>query len=218
MKKVIIAMDVTHNRKTGVTSATYAPLATCPDTCPLKNNGCYAQNNPLSMHVRKCDNAAAGLTPVEIAREEARAIRALKGTLPLRLHVSGDFKDTESAAIVDAAAGEYTKKHGQPVWTYTHTWRSIPRATFKHIVILASCESLDEVKEAESLGYRAAVILPTGTKTKNVQVCRHTTHGIQCDECRMCMSKRAKKAVGFYPHGSGAKKASAIIEKKGELS
>jgi len=40
-------VEKSSNRKTGPIPVTTSPVETCPTSCPLKNNGCYAEGGPL---------------------------------------------------------------------------------------------------------------------------------------------------------------------------
>ena len=209
---MIIAVEVSRNDKTGPCSNLYAPLTTCPNTCPFKARGCYARNGRAGLHARRCTETEAGYTQLEMAQHEADKIRSLSGKLPLRLHVSGDFFDAQCAAIIDSAAGEYTAKRGQAVWAYTHTWRVIPRATFKNISILASVEDMASAKEAKKTGYAVAIVIPTDTKSKEVTICPHITRGTPCVSCKLCLhADKLKKPIAFYPHGAQRKSVEAVI-------
>lgn len=211
--KAITAIEISNNRKTGLVSAVWAPTnATCPKSCPLKNNGCYAEDHPAARTVARCNAGAEGKTQLELAHEEATAIRNMSGKRPLRLHVAGDFANIECTAIIDNAVAEYTAKHGQPVWAYTHNWCAIPRATFKNIGIMASCETPQQVTEARAMGYATALIVPPGETPRDVTMCRHTTHGIQCDTCKLCMHPdKLKKPIGFWPHGNRKKRVQRVV-------
>jgi hypothetical protein len=211
---MIIAVEVSKNAKTGPCSNLYAPLSTCPDTCPFKARGCYARNGKTYMHARRCTESEAQYTQLETAQHEADKIRSLSGKLPLRLHVSGDFFDAQCAAIIDSAAGEYTAKHGQAVWAYTHNWRVIPRETFKNISILASVENMKDATEAKKAGYAVAIVIPEGTKSDSVTICPHITRGTPCVSCKLCLhADKLKKPIAFYPHGAQRKSVEAVIKK-----
>jgi len=42
-EKVVIAVEKSQNSKTGEVAVTYAPIHSCPKTCPFLDSGCYAQ-------------------------------------------------------------------------------------------------------------------------------------------------------------------------------
>ena len=45
---------VSRNRKTGPIPVVTASKDTCPSTCPLMGNGCYAEHGPLALQWGKC--------------------------------------------------------------------------------------------------------------------------------------------------------------------
>jgi hypothetical protein len=79
--------------------ATYASIkATCPDSCELKDKGCYAQTSFVGMINIRMNRRARSGSPLDLARAEAQAIDdAYKGgDVPadraLRIHVAGDSR------------------------------------------------------------------------------------------------------------------------------
>lgn len=227
MNKLIIAVEKSTNSKIGVVSATYAPIETCPSTCPFLNHGCYAQTSHTGIHAARLGkNARASkvVTPLKLAKEEAKAIRTLKGDYDLRLHVIGDCKTTKAAEVLAKASAEHSAKHGKKVWTYTHAWREIPREKFGDISVLASCETLEECKQAMRRGYAASVVrlkpfkgtMPfSGLK---MTACKELSNGTKCSKCKLCMNDQKllknNEVICFFPHGSGATKAKEAILKK----
>lgn len=213
------------NRKLGMMAATYATQASCPASCPLFNNGCYAEQNLVGIQTRRLNrNAPAAATPEEIAIAEAEAIDALpvvRGN-PLRIHVVGDCSTEGAARIVAAAAERYMARGGGPAYAYTHAWRDVPREVWGKVSVLASCESADDVPLANYRGYAAAVImkdLPVTVQNDyhgaRVLPCAYETRGTQCRDCRWCMRdgwlKERGLTIGFKPSGAQAKKVYHLI-------
>ena len=225
--KVILAVEKSANKKTGIVSATYAPIQSCPKTCPFLNSGCYGQVSFCGTYLRKLNKAAKILKkerPIDIARIEAMEIKKLKGVLPLRLHVVGDAKTPAAAEILSVAAKEYTSKKDQPVWTYTHAWREIPREKWGNISVLASCETLEECKLAMKRGYAASIVRLkpfTGTMRYDgvkMTACKEIDKGISCNKCKLCFNDKELlkegKVIAFFPHGSGAQSVKRAIGSK----
>lgn len=225
--KIATAVEKSKNSKTGEVSATYAPIQSCPDTCPFLDHGCYAQTGNTQFTLTRLNKNAKEKKqerPVDIARAEAEAIRGLTGKLPLRLHIVGDCKTPKAAEIISQAAEDHKAKHGQPVWTYTHAWREIPRERWGDISVLASCETVEECKQAMKRGYAASIVrLKPFEKTfpwRGVSMvpCKGLTKGTKCDKCRLCMNdqtmKDKKNVICFFPHGSKANAAKQVIRVK----
>lgn len=61
------------NKKTGNMVVTTSSQKTCPDACPFKKKGCYADGGPLLMHWSKVTEGDRGL-PFEQFLEELRSI------------------------------------------------------------------------------------------------------------------------------------------------
>lgn len=227
MNKVVIAVEKSTNSKTGIVSATYAPMQTCPSTCPFLNSGCYAQTSHTGMHAIRLGKEARQMkleTPLKLAQEEAKAIRALKGDYDLRLHIVGDCKTAKAAEVLARAAKDHMAKKDKKVWTYTHAWREIPRNKFGSISVLASCETLDECKKAMKRGYAASVVRLKPFKGTmpfqglKMTACKSLSEGMKCNECRQCMNAdkllKNNEVICFFPHGATAGKARQAILKK----
>lgn len=211
--KPIIATEKSANKKTGVVSTTYAPISSCPTTCPFLNAGCYAQHGPSALHLGRINQASEGMTQIEIAQAEAAAIRALSGKQPLRLHVVGDCSSNEAARIVSEACEEYAAAHGRPVWTYTHAWRTVDAQSWGKVSVLASCETAADVIEAFDRGYAPSVTgedLEIDSFSFKTVVCpAQTKDGVKCTNCRLCWSSESlragRKVIVFLPHGAKQK-------------
>jgi len=225
--EIVKAVEKSANSKTGPVSVTYAPIHSCPTSCPFLDSGCYAQTGHCGMHLAKLNKTAEaeGFTrPLDIAKKEAEAIKKLKGDKPLRLHIVGDCRTSQAAEVVAKAAAEYTAKEGQPVWTYTHAWKQVPRSKWGSISVLASCETIDEAKAAMKRGYAASIVRlkefsrPFAWENVILMPCLEMTKGTKCDKCKLCFNDQAllqkKKVICFFPHGSGTNKAKDAIRVK----
>lgn len=224
---LVLAVENSRNSKIGITSATYVTQASCNPTCGLMNNGCYAEHGMVGMVTRQLNaNAkAANVTPSQIAQQEAAGIDTLTGAHPLRLHVVGECRTNAAATYLARAATRYIKRGGQIVWTYTHEWRAVHRASWGPIKVLASCDSPSDVPSAHARGYATAIGVNTlehpsaspydyhGVK---VMPCPHQTRGINCVKCRLCWNperlRRDGLTIGFAVHGSGWKKAQKTFQ------
>lgn len=216
----VTAVELSKNTKTGYVSATYAPIQTCPDTCPLKNSGCYGQSGPCGVTFSRISNNAQSLSEKEIAEKEAQAIDKLSGEFPLRLHVTGDCTTNETAKIVSDACERYMTKEDQPVWAYTHAWETVDRDSWGIVNVLASCESSDQVRRASEKGYSVAWVTPLTriadrvTKAAqmglNARLCKNFTKGMQCKQCKACLDTNEKDIVLLPTHGNQVKKADQV--------
>ena len=222
MNKIVLAVNKSQNAKMGLVSATYAPIQSCPKTCPFLNNGCYAQTSFCGMWLHRLNKAAKETKkeyPRDIAREEAKLIKKMKGNRPLRLHVVGDCRTNAAAETIAKACKVYSSKYNQPVWTYTHAWRDVNREAWGDVSVLASCETIKQCYEAIERGYTTSMVYPN-TFTKSIKIgklklipCLEMTKGIKCSDCKLCFSDNNKnRVICFFPHGSGAEKVKQTIE------
>ena len=143
---------------------------------------------------------------------------------PLRLHVSGDCKTRKAADVLSAACERWRNRGGGPVWTYTHSWRSIPRATWRGVSVLASVETITDAKRAMKRGYAAAIVVaehPADGKAHRVDgvrviPCPQQTRGTSCVDCGLCMKdsmlQSGSGVIAFAAHGAGTKRAKRALE------
>lgn len=206
------AVESSVNIKVGPSSATWVSQHSCPNTCPLKGKGCYAESGRAAFVTRRL-NASTESDQIEIAQAEAAGIRSLSGRNPLRLHVVGDCATDEAAKIVSAAAIEHTAKYGQPAWTYTHA-HNVSRESWGTVSVLRSCETHEQVVKAMEEGFAAAVIVEEFESDKPYAVgdttyfpCpEQTGTKPNCITCGLCMKdsklRRGRTVIAFKAHGT----------------
>jgi hypothetical protein len=221
-----IAVAVSENKKLGSCSATYVAQQSCPKCCPFMGHGCYAEYGNMGVHTNRLNKSAktkfAGSKM--IALQEAEAIDRLEPRLDLRLHVVGDSRTNAAALIVALAARRYVDRAAKPVsvWTYTHAWRQVRKASWLDVSVLASCETPDQVRQAHELGYATAMVVAKFTRRSaymadgiKILACPAQTIGTNCAACRLCMdAERLKSAgitIGFEAHGVGKGKVKERI-------
>ncbi len=215
-----------NNSKVGDVAATYAPIAqTCPSTCPLKGNGCYAQSGNVGFQVNRLERETDGLNGDTVAVLEGDEIADLARHAPtnhaLRIHVSGD-------AVTDFRASQLARGANRwlgPVWSYTHAWRDVSRTSWGRVSVLASCETTEAVKDALDKGYAAALVVAEhpadgrAFRTENgvkVIPCPSQTRDIKCTDCRLCWDDsnliRQGACISFSAHGAGRKRTLTVIQ------
>lgn len=220
--KFVTAIEKSQNKKTGNVSATYAPIQSCPKTCPFLDHGCYAQSGPTGWTLNRLNRNCKTNSSVEIAKEEAKEIRGLTGKRDLRLHVVGDARSRKAVEILAAAAKDHIAKANKKVWTYTHAWREVPRESWGDVSVIASCETFEDIELARTRGYATSMVISDdfmGTKKHGkltLVACPGITEGKTCETCRICMNdkkiKESNKVVCFFPHGAGLNKAKKALE------
>lgn len=239
----IILFPSSSNAKTGNIIQSYSSRATCPEKCPLKSCGCYAEGYYTRKLWDRCDNPedtryVANYDQLRLALLEA-TIQHIKGSpnTLFRHNVAGDIA-IEGTSVIDinrvntlADAVKYVNTlfpDSLIGYTYTHCEISeyaagiIHEAASKGFLINASCETVSEVMQAKALGINTVITSVNPEETKKalrasgivgVQ-CPAQTHADRtCKECRLCARNR-KTTVIFRIHGETAKKAAKVIMMK----
>lgn len=216
--------------------STYVSIrSTCSDVCGFKSGGCYVRAGFTAPLAERLDATAVGLTDVEVARNEAWLIDSAfarrphrgamrkftripqdgaRGGRDLRLHVGGDCLTEAGARLLAAAAKRWRHRGGGAVWTYTHSWRVIPRAAWGSISVLASCETPEHVVEARGRGYAPALVVREFPDRRafcvsgivgRVVPCPAEAGERTCVQCRLCFDDQAllerAAVIGFAAHG-----------------
>jgi hypothetical protein len=228
MKGSIYASDSGNSKLMGSkkVDATYASIkATCPSSCPLKDEGCYAQTSFVGMINQRMDRRAKQSSPLDVARAEAKAIDDSYngGPVPqgraLRLHVSGDSRTILGTKIINAAIGRWQARGGGDCWNYTHAYRHVPRDIWKNVSTLASVTTVKDIPVARANGYAPAIVVQEhlsekaytlpGSETKFIPCPAQTKPGgkdIGCSDCRLCMKAdwlfETNRGIAFAAHGS----------------
>ena len=235
MTKVALFAEASSNKKIssrGGVSATYASIeGSCPASCPLRGEGCYAQQGMVAFHTRRLGRGFTnGMRPEAVARAERQAIRdsfnsgdipqdGVTGGRDLRMHVSGDARTRRSAAILGSAASEWKERGGGDVWTYTHAWRTVPRTHWGDSVsVLASVETAKAAEEAKTQGYSPAIVVAEHPSDKVYRIegsdvrfipCLQQTRGVSCTDCRLCFDDAGLRdrnmGIAFAAHGATRK-------------
>lgn len=226
----VIAKAVTANQKTGPVSITYVSQHSCPQDCPFRGAGCYAEGGPIGYLTRRLNASSVAdpsySDPVVLARIEASMIDGLPADRDLRLHGVGDCRTRKAARIVSAASRRYKarsvalaelgmiERPGE-VWTYTHSWQNVPPSCWSGVSVLASVETVASAKKALASGFAFAIVVPEHSSHRAAKVdgvtvipCPNQTSGVTCDECRLCMDapklRNRTAGIAFSAHGAQA--------------
>ncbi len=210
---------VSRNRKTGPIPVVTASKDTCPDTCPLRGAGCYAEHGPLALQWEKCR-----LTLDELCNR----IRRLPKRQLWRYGQAGDLPvRTEEIEQLARANGR------RPVICYTHhrNFDAVRRANELGFHINISADNFDEADSFARLGLSTVMVLPSeyGRARKRgswaesleayrkrisklprktmsgvkIAICPASYHDVTCAECGACAGPRSNNTIiGFPAHGS----------------
>ena len=160
--------EKSRNVKTGPLPVTTSTAATCPDACPLKKAGCYADSGPLGMFWKKVTEGKAG----ETYHGMLSKIAALPDGQPWRHNQSGDLvPDVLNKEQIDAESLQALTKvnKGKRGFTYTHydvlhnshNRKAVADANRKGFTVNLSANNLDHADDlAQTYCGPVASVLP----------------------------------------------------------
>lgn len=227
------------NAKVGPMPVSTTSNDTCPDACPLKSAGCYADAGPLGMiwravsSVNGGESAKSGRGTLTTLAWDAftAAIKALPAGTLWRHNQAGDLPGQGDDINVGALEALVEANAGKRGFTYTHKpvigsrWlknaAAVQRANGNGFTINLSANNL---KEADALADAnigpVVVVLPAETTGnvklttpagRRVSVCPATYRDeVSCMSCGLCQRQNRGTIVGFPAHGASKRKASAI--------
>ena len=210
---------VSGNRKTGPIPVSYSSARTCPDACPLKENGCYAELSKVRMHWR--DDERFDSWPDFLAQ-----VRALPRGQLWRHNVAGDLPGIGDRLDLQRFEQLVRANKGRRGWTYTHkpvrttgTLRRIRWANESGFTVNLSADTLREADQLAALDIGpVCVTLPSDapqvSKTpagRTVVACPAESRDISCADCQLCQNATRKAIVGFRAHGAMAKRVSLRV-------
>lgn len=210
------------NQKVGTMPVTVSSKTTCPPSCPLLENGCYASAGfHTNLHWNKVTTGERGVSMDTLCA----SIAALKPDTIWRHNVSGDLAgadDTIDGPALYKLANANTGRRG---FTYTH----YPLSVGDNAAYIAGANrigftvnvSTNSVREA--LQVRRDTDLPvvtivgpefwnTGDRVGPVVRCpAETRDAVTCKTCKLCSVSDRRDIVAFTVHGGGSKKALDVI-------
>jgi len=207
------------NSKIGAMPCTNSDMRTCPTSCALKDNGCYASSGYYTrLNWLKVTDGSRGSNWSNLCAD----IKSLNNEQIWRMNVSGDLPHNDQVIDADKMALLIDANKEKRGFTYTHHDMSIAnnRATIKRankkgfIVNLSS----DNVKDADRL--KALNIAPIVTIVPAHITSNFTSEGgnkvvicpaaikdhITCLDCKMCAVKDRQTIIAFPAHGAGKSK------------
>jgi len=216
---------VSGNTKTGPIPVTTSSSTTCPGSCPLKNNGCYAETGPLALHWRAITQGTRGYDLAQLCTQ----IKKLPKHQLWRFAQAGDLPGEDDAIDCDALQQIVEANANRRGYAYTHypaanpqNAAAIRQAIVRGFTINLSANSLEHADELADLSVAPVVtlLLPdqlTSTVTPKgrlVAICPAVTHDdINCANCGICAVPNRKSIIGFPAHGTGKKRATKVFHR-----
>lgn len=204
------------NSKTGAMLLVRSPRSTCPDSCGLKGNGCYAENFPLVLHWMKQDTVGVDFATV------LYAVRTLpKGSI-WRLFEAGDFEPSpENPELISSqqVISLIAANNGKRGFGYTHypVWPNLEVLQLMNssgLTINASADTIEQAKLYFGLGLPTVVVVSekfpkdSVVEGMRVVVCpnQSTPTKPTCLQCQMCQKPDRDYVIGFRAHGTKKRK------------
>lgn len=210
---------VSRNSKLGPIPMVMSSPDTCPHLCPLKGQGCYAEQGPVLWQWCKVSDSL---------EETCANIRELPKDTLWRYGVAGDLPSQDQVHVDAEAADRLARANrGKRGFLYTHYDPTIPanrdvifRLIQSGLTVNLSADSLDDADRKVNLGLAPVVtLLPkdAGPVTytpegRRVVRCPATANKkITCSSCGICQKAERSAIIGFPVHGSRWKAAERVF-------
>ena len=204
------------NKKTGAMLLVRSPRATCPDSCGLKKEGCYAYNFPLVLHWAKQDTTGVDFSTV------LYAIRSLPRDSIWRLFEAGDFEPSpENPELISDSQvlSLLSANRGKKGFGYTH-YPVLPNLEVLQLMnssgltINVSADTVEQAKLYFELGLPTVLVVAENHPKDSVVdgmrvvVCpnQSTVAKPTCLQCQLCQVVDRDYVIGFRAHGTKKRK------------
>ena len=241
MNLAMVLIPESSNPKTGNIIQSYSHRATCPNRCPLKGNGCYADSYHTSRQWDRCNDEedkryirnGHDLT-LDLMSAVALHVKRGEKSILFRHNVAGDIALPDSDMIDDERLNTIVESCNKVSsnlninlmgYTYTHCNPSIENikkvkyAQSKRFTVNFSCETIEEVKKVKNAGCNAVVtsINPQETvkslKTEGLKAVQCPAQTNEGMNCKKCKlcARNREAVIIFEVHGNGSNKAKKVI-------
>jgi hypothetical protein len=200
-----------HGRKLRGLPSSISSSETCPSSCALRGEGCFAEQHFLRVHWSRVPKN--GLSWGWFL---GRVRELPTGTL-WRHNEAGDLAGVGDELDLEKLDELVKASKGTRGFTYTHKplrtareRKAISRANARGFTVNLSADSLSHADELYDLGVGpVAAIVPPGTRTgdrtprgRRIVICPEQTKAeLSCSECGLCAIAQRRGIVGFLPHG-----------------
>lgn len=211
---------VSGNAKTGPIPTSMSSAVTCPDTCALKNNGCYANGGPTAIHWRILTKGERGVNAEQFFND----VRAIPRGSLWRHNVAGDLPHVDGVIDSDFLGKLVHANNGKRGFTYTHHVLSVENAELIRkaneygFTVNVSCDTAAQAVDTfKNRQVPVVTILPLDAP--NVQIVddvkivacpAEKSDKVQCANCQLCAIADREYIIGFRAHGVSKKKVDII--------
>ena len=212
------------SRKVGDMPVSYSPRKTCPDTCSLKNNGCYGDNFPIRLHWDRMSNDQN-----DNWDEFVSSVRKFRQENPKRLwryNIVGDIVGNNTKIDFPRLKKLVKANNGGDVIAYTHKYtRQENLAHIRYAVKRGFNINLSADNTGDALVLRKKTNLPvtavlsvtkkqyekmsngerqdyrSNLSVNKIVICPEQTGAVKdCQSCKLCSNPKRKSIVGFLKH------------------
>lgn len=212
------------SRKVGDMPTSYSPRKTCPDTCSLKNNGCYGDNFPIRLHWDRFSNDQN-----DNWDEFVSSVRKFRQENPKRLwryNIVGDIVGNNTKIDFPRLKKLVKANNGGDVIAYTHKYtRQENLAHIRYAVKRGFNLNLSADNTGDALVLRKKTNLPvtavlsvtkkqydkmtngerqdyrSNLSVNKIVICPEQTGAVKdCQSCKLCSNPKRKSIVGFLKH------------------
>lgn len=216
------------NVKTGPIAVSTTSRDSCPSTCPLKGNGCYAESGPLRLH---WDAVSEGPWRDKPRGTDLESFLASVSALPegscFRHNQAGDLPHFNGSINrhVTLRLAQVCGERNLKAWTYTHhnlndgdNKSTVLKANKLGLTVNVSAHSQQHAAHYHKQGLPAVCIVPKNETRKQWEhdgvkflVCPAQWSDKPCAECKLCSIADRSCVVAFKAHGNASRKVEATI-------
>lgn len=229
------------NIKTGPIPVSTTEKASCPDSCPLKTGGCYAQGGPLNIHWQKVSDKERGDNFSSFCFE----IKKLPKNQLWRHNQAGDLSGKNNLINFPHLKELVSANKGRKGFTYTHkpvlvedvkddnlttkektilvnsNRAAIEYANKNGFTINLSGNNKNHADKLKQLNIAPVVVIMESDAKGNeiteegnkVVKCPATyLENVTCQSCGLCQKSKRGAVVGFPSHGVSKKKVDALLK------
>ena len=215
------------NSKTGPIPVTTTERKSCPKTCPLKKNGCYADGGPLAIVWDQITSRK------DIGKTWSQLCATIK-TMPdgqlWRHNQGGDLPHKAQIIDYDKMVKLINANQDKKGFTYTHHDMSksenraiVQKSNKNGFTINLSGNTLDHADKLQALNIAPVVVVvpidqvtntvtPKGNKVVICPAAIDTTDKVSCKTCKLCAIADRKTIIGFPAHGASKRKAESVAK------
>ena len=218
---------ISQNGKTGPIPVTTSESSTCPNECPFKKSGCYADSGPLAIHWSKVSKGERGDSLDALANQ----IKAFPRGQVWRHNQAGDLPGFSNAIDSEKLSQIVAANKGRRGFTYTHkpcegdsnqstsNRAAVRFANREGFTVNLSANNISHADRLVDLQAGPVVcVVPEATQDvfytpqgrKGIVCPAQQRDDITCANCQLCSRANRSVIIGFRAHGTSKRKAEAI--------